>query len=102
MCPRRPPVACLAGCERAADAESGHSTAAVSGERQPKMAADSGVKGIFDYQALDALAVVQVFAVEAGAARVERGGDDEGIVEAELVARLDIEGTVVERRAGRD
>ena len=55
---------------------------------------------VFDRQPFDALAVLQVFAEQAGAARFQRGGDDEGVVEAELVALLQVQRAGVKRCAG--
>lgn len=50
---------------------------------------------IFDGEGFDPLSVLQVFAVESGAARVESRRDDKRIVETVTVARLDVERTVV-------
>ena len=47
-----------------------------------------GSERIDDRQPVDALSILQVFAVEGGAPRVQRGRDDEGIVVGEPVPRL--------------
>jgi hypothetical protein len=48
-------------------------------------------KRVFYRQSFDALAVLQVLAVEPGAPGGERGGDNQGIVKAELIPRLESE-----------
>ena len=51
-------------------------------------------------QLLNALAVLHVFAVQAGTAGLKGGGDDEGIVEGEAVATLEYDSVLVKGRRG--
>ena len=52
----------------------------------------SSPEGVCDGDAFNLLSVPQVFAVEGLAARFERGSNDQAVVEAESITRLDVQG----------
>src|SRR5690606_20322872 len=57
----------------------------------------SSLERVVDGQAFDLLAVLHVLADETGAPCSERGCDDQGVIEAEPVARLDVQRAMIKR-----
>src|SRR5262249_24415168 len=59
-------------------------------------------KRVLDGEAFDALTMLQILAVESGAAGIQSGSKNQSVVEAVAVAGLNVEGAMVERNAGGD
>ena len=77
------------------------SPAPVAGAQLPPISS-SCRKGILDRQTFDGLSVAQAFAEQPDAACFQRCGDDQRVVEAVLIARLDVQSAAIELLAGRD
>ena len=73
-----------------------------SGSAAPVSALRRLRKGILDRQTFDGLAVAQAFTEQSGAACFQRGGDDQRVVEAVLITRLEVQSATIEFLAGRD